>query len=61
VEIGHGGKIRVRPENLQALDCLHPLLITPTALHDPEEEEFFNQSKNDLRRHTHTLCNPIDD
>jgi len=35
VEIGNGDKIRVRPENLQALDYLHPLLLTPTALTPP--------------------------
>ena len=29
VEISNGDKIRVRPENLQALNYLHPLVGTP--------------------------------
>jgi hypothetical protein len=35
VEIGNGDKIRVRPENLQSIDYLHPILLTPTALYNP--------------------------
>ena len=35
VELSLGGKIRVQPVNLHALDDLHPLLFTPTVLQDP--------------------------
>ena len=35
VELSTGDKIRVRSANLQALNHLHPMLNTPTALDDP--------------------------
>ena len=35
VELSTGDKIRVRSDNLQALNHLHPMLNTPTALDDP--------------------------
>ena len=35
VELSLGDQIRAQPVNLQALDDLHPLLLTPRALHDP--------------------------
>ena len=33
--VSSGETIRVQPANLHALDDLHPLLLTPTALDDP--------------------------
>ena len=35
VKLSSGETIRVQPANLRALDNLHPLLLTPTALDDP--------------------------
>ena len=40
MEVSNGDKIRVRSENLQALDYIHLLLITPTALDDPANRDF---------------------
>ena len=35
VELSSGKKIRVRPDNLEALNHPHPLLLTSTAIDDP--------------------------